>query len=109
MTMKGYALLLTLASVFCKAEISRTMSRHLVLVLLTTWAVFVYRDLWPLATYTLTPLDAVEGWLIWMKIGVLTVAAVVIPLLIPRPYIPIDPKVCLMQFFFGVSSFTDMA
>ena len=62
--------------------------RHMNFVLLVTWLVFAYRDLWPLATYTLSPVDASEGPLLWAKIGVLTLGAVVIPLTIPRNYAP---------------------
>lgn len=44
-------------------------------------------------TFTLQPVDASEGWLLWAKVGVLTVAAVFVPLGIPRRYVPVDPKV----------------
>lgn len=62
-------------------------------MLLVVWGVYAYRDVWPLLTYTLDPVDGSEGWLIWTKIGVLSYAAVVVPLLIPRQYIPVDPSV----------------
>ena len=55
---------------------------------------FAYRDLWPLATFTLTPLDGAEGPLIWVKVGLLTLIGVIIPLFVPRQYVPFDPKVC---------------
>ena len=44
-------------------------------------------------TFTLRPLDAREGTLVWIKIGLLAVAGIVLPLTSPRQYIPIDPKV----------------
>ncbi|KAJ3556484.1 hypothetical protein NM688_g2007 [Phlebia brevispora] len=88
----AYTLLLALGSVLCNASLSRIVVRHLALVLVTVWAVFCYRDLWPLATYTLKPLDAAEGWLIWTKIGLLTFAGAAVPLLVPRQYIPVDPS-----------------
>lgn len=72
---------------------SKTANTHLVLLLLATFSVFVYRDIWPLATYTLEPADAAEGSLFWGKFVTLLITAVAIPLLIPRPYVPIDPKV----------------
>ncbi|KAH9939277.1 uncharacterized protein BXZ73DRAFT_76000 [Epithele typhae] len=65
---------------------------HLNAILVALWLVYSYRDLWPLATYTLTPADASEGALLWAKIGVLTFTAVFIPLFMPRQYIPVDPK-----------------
>ncbi|CAE7169341.1 unnamed protein product [Rhizoctonia solani] len=36
--------------------------------------------------------DAVGGWLTWSRIGVLTFASVIVPLCIPRVYVPLDPK-----------------
>ncbi|PIL29368.1 ATP-binding cassette transporter [Ganoderma sinense ZZ0214-1] len=54
------------------------------IVLLATWAVYAYRDIWPLATYDLTPIDGAEGNLLWAKIGLLTLAAIVLPLISPR-------------------------
>ena len=65
---------------------------HLVSLLLFTWAIFMYRDIWPLATYYLQPADMLD-LLLRPKLVVLTVTAVAIALLIPRPYIPVDPKV----------------
>ena len=53
-------------------------------VLLAAWAVYAYRDIWPLATYDLTAIDGAEGNLLWVKIGLLTVAAIVLPLISPR-------------------------
>ena len=70
------------------------MTRHAVAVLFLSWVVYAYRDLWPLATFTLRPADASEGTLLWAKVGVLTLAAVAVPLLVPRQYVPVDPKVC---------------
>ncbi len=69
------------------------MIGHLAIVLLLTWAVFMYRDIWPLGTYTLQPMDAIEGKILWAKIGLLTVGAVIVPLVIPRQYIPYNPEV----------------
>ncbi|KAI0918391.1 hypothetical protein AcV5_002391 [Taiwanofungus camphoratus] len=88
----GYALLLALASVAAKPWLSRLASRHLSTVLFLCWAVYVYRDIWPLATFTLNPVDAAEGGILWTKIALLTIAAVVVPLCMPRQYIPLNPK-----------------
>ncbi|EKM60769.1 uncharacterized protein PHACADRAFT_246884 [Phanerochaete carnosa HHB-10118-sp] len=88
----AYAIILAWASIAARASVARISARHLCLVLVVTWGVFFYRDLWPSLTYVLSPLDAHEGWLIWTKVGLLTWAAVVVPLLIPREYTPVDPK-----------------
>lgn len=69
------------------------MNGQLVTVLFLTWLLFAYRDLWPLATFTLQPPDLTEGWLLWVKLVVLSVAGVGIPLFMPRQYIPVNPKV----------------
>lgn len=63
------------------------------MLLLVTMGVYVYRDVWPLATYDQDPADAEEGSILWKKFSVLAITAIVIPLFCPRPYIPVDPKV----------------
>ncbi|KAL5534538.1 hypothetical protein ACEPAG_1001 [Sanghuangporus baumii] len=86
-----YTSFLALASVAVKRHWSRTANAHAVSVLLFTWVIFMYRDIWPLATYDLQPADMLD-MLLWPKFVVLTATAVAIPLLIPRPYMPVDPK-----------------
>ncbi|PPQ75643.1 hypothetical protein CVT26_001623, partial [Gymnopilus dilepis] len=61
-------------------------------VLLTALAVYTYRDLWPLATYDMRPIDLSEGNVLWAKVALLIFTAVLIPLSIPRVYVPLDPK-----------------
>jgi hypothetical protein len=55
--------------------------------------VYLYRDIWPLATFNKQPLDNGEGWLLWAKIIILAVISVIIPLFMPRYYVAFDPKV----------------
>ena len=69
------------------------MTRHNNFVLFTALVVYVYRDVWPLATYTENPVDESEGALIWTKLVALFTTAVIIPLVVPRQYVPVDPKV----------------
>ena len=69
------------------------MTRHNNFVLFTALAVYVYRDIWPLATYTENPVDGSEGALLWTNLVVLFTTAVIIPLVVPRQYVPVDPKV----------------
>jgi len=69
------------------------VSKHLNLVLVSTLAVYFYRDIFPLATYTNSPLDLAEGQILWVKILTLTMTGAVAPLLVPRQYIPVDAKV----------------
>ncbi|KAH8120523.1 hypothetical protein DFH11DRAFT_1560461 [Phellopilus nigrolimitatus] len=87
-----YATFIALISVSVKQKWAKLANTHLVILLLVAWAVFAYRDIWPLATYAQRPADLSEGWIIWAKLAVLSVAAIGTPLLIPRPYVPVDPK-----------------
>ena len=80
-------------------------------LLLGLLGAYIYRDVYPLVTYhnkvgrsatfvddvdrQRQVVDAAEGWIIWAKIWALLVAEIVIPLFIPRQYVPVDPKVRL--------------
>ena len=55
-----------------------------VCLLLVVWAIYAYRDIWPLASFTSTPLDADEGILLWVKVVLLTLVAIILPLVTPR-------------------------
>ncbi|KAJ7284876.1 P-loop containing nucleoside triphosphate hydrolase protein [Mycena rebaudengoi] len=65
--------------------------RHANAVLFFAFAVYAYRDILPLATFTRVPADLTEGPILWAKISLLFAAAVVVPLFTPRQYIPVDP------------------
>lgn len=88
-----YASFLALVSVAARPRWSRLITKHLVIILLALFGVYLYRDVWPLSTFTKQPLDSHEGWLLWAKIIILAVISVIIPISIPRQYIPFDPKV----------------
>ncbi|TFY61104.1 hypothetical protein EVG20_g7183 [Dentipellis fragilis] len=87
-----YSLFLGVLSLVAGPQGSSRAKGHLVFVLLVTFAVYVYRDIWPLLTFTESPADLHEGPLIWAKIVFLGTAALVIPLTAPRQYVPVDPK-----------------
>ncbi|KAG8968451.1 hypothetical protein FRC03_007393 [Tulasnella sp. 419] len=87
-----YASLLALLSLSTRPRVRRLLSAHLSTILLFAFGVFAYRDLFPLATYTLKPKDGHNGWLTWTRIGILTFAGIVIPLCVPQVYTPLDPK-----------------
>ena len=38
----------------------------------------MYRDVWPYATVTLTPVDVAEGPLMWVKVALLSIAGFII-------------------------------
>ncbi|TCD61149.1 hypothetical protein EIP91_008843 [Steccherinum ochraceum] len=86
----AYASVLGVISVAANSRWSRISSTHLFLVLLGPWILYIYRDIWPLCTFILSPEDAEEGRVLWVKIIGLTVAAFVIPLVMPRQYTPVD-------------------
>ncbi|KAF7315751.1 ATP-binding cassette transporter [Mycena indigotica] len=87
-----YASIMTILTLVTSPESSRLAVKHLNLVLFPTFCVFFYRDIYPLLTLKLQPLDAAEGLLLWIKLTLLFVVAVVIPITVPREYIPVDPK-----------------
>ncbi|GJE87804.1 multidrug resistance-associated ABC transporter [Phanerochaete sordida] len=66
-------------------------SPHLTVVLLATWLTYLYRDMWPLATYYLEPADE-QNLLFWTAFVALSVCAVIVPLTLPREYVPYDPE-----------------
>ncbi|EIW62518.1 multidrug resistance-associated ABC transporter [Trametes versicolor FP-101664 SS1] len=86
-----YVTALALAAVLLP-RYSALLSHHLSLILLLTWGVYVYRDAVPLATTTLRPADADEGVLIWIKLLILTEAAVLLPVFTPRVTVPRSPE-----------------
>lgn len=107
-TLQLYASLLSIGSVLA-VHWAPVLTRHNITVLLVTFGVYAYRDLWQLATFDFKPIDASEGWLLWFEIGVLALVSIAIPLFIPRRYVPVDSSVglalslisglCLMPFW----------
>uniref|UniRef100_A0A0W0FN82 P-loop containing nucleoside triphosphate hydrolase protein n=1 Tax=Moniliophthora roreri TaxID=221103 RepID=A0A0W0FN82_MONRR len=87
----AYATFLSFAVVVSPATWSSLSAKHVNAVLSVCFAVYAYRDLFPLATFDLVPLDVHEGDLLWWKIGVLGVA-MLLPLFMPRQYRPVDPQ-----------------
>lgn len=79
-------------------SIVRRISVHANLVLLATGGTYLYRDVWPLLTYTLTPLDIAEGKLLWVKVVLSVYAAILAPLIEPYVYVPVDPEACRVCF-----------
>ncbi|KDR83043.1 hypothetical protein GALMADRAFT_866150 [Galerina marginata CBS 339.88] len=86
-----YAMLLALTSLTVK-KWSVLATRFNVTLLLATFAVYLERDIWPLAVVNGTPKDTSEGKIMWIKLATLFGTAVIIPLFVPRRYTPIDPK-----------------
>lgn len=72
---------------------ARVFSGYAVFVTLVLLAVYTYRDIWPLLTYTLYPEDDLKDRLLWSKVALAGLLGVVLPLVEPMPYIPVDPEV----------------
>ncbi|KAI0768310.1 P-loop containing nucleoside triphosphate hydrolase protein [Trametes elegans] len=73
-------------------HINRHAFVHVSLILASTWGVYMYRDIWPLATRDQRPADTDEGPVMWARLGLLSFGGVVIPLLSPRKCVPLDPQ-----------------
>lgn len=71
----------------------KQIALHREAMLLTSFVVFVYRDIWPLATFHSSPVDGSLGWITWSRIVVLAYASVVVPLVLPGVHEPVDPEV----------------
>jgi hypothetical protein len=88
-----YALILGFAYVLLPGPASRTMAPYATITVLSLFAVYAYRDVWPLLTFTLHPLDGAEGLLVWVKIALAAIAGVLLPMLEPYAYVPVNPAV----------------
>ncbi|KIJ38934.1 hypothetical protein M422DRAFT_33000 [Sphaerobolus stellatus SS14] len=86
-----YCALLWLTSILSHKYWSQVTRQHAKGVLLVTFAIYAYRDIWPLATNSGQPSDSADE-LLWIKLALLTVISVIIPLVAPRQYVPVDPK-----------------
>ncbi|KAJ7078496.1 hypothetical protein C8R44DRAFT_836696 [Mycena epipterygia] len=87
-----YAAVLAIFSVSTSVKWSKVVVKHLNALLLSTFCVYFYRDIFPLATFPLTPMDLWEGRLLWPKVITLFAVSGIIPLVIPRQYTPLNPK-----------------
>lgn len=68
---------------------TRALKAHLVVILVATWIIYFVRDIYPLATFTVPTQDRLDA-LLWVRLGLLTFAAVVAPLFSPRTHIPVS-------------------
>lgn len=85
-----YTSILAIFTLVLPKRLRRLAKSHLVFLLLTAWVVYVYRDLWPLATFTLQPLDPAI-WTTYATLILLTLVTVIVPLFMPHEYVPVDP------------------
>ncbi|KAJ1305460.1 hypothetical protein OPQ81_000470 [Rhizoctonia solani] len=86
-----YSSLLAVISLGFASWIQIAANSHLVLLLLIAFGLQAWNYLIP---FTLSQPGAAEphGWLTWLHVSLLGFIAVVVPLCIPRLYIPLDPE-----------------
>ncbi|KAJ7123848.1 P-loop containing nucleoside triphosphate hydrolase protein [Mycena crocata] len=87
-----YTSLLSAVAISTNTKWGPVAGTHLNLILAVAFGVFFYRDIFPLATYTWPRQDAAEGLILHAKLIALTLAAVILPLVTPQTYVPVDPK-----------------
>lgn len=87
-----------LLAIFGNPPLEQRAFAHASILLAVTWCVYMYRDVWPLATFTESPADLAEGKVLWAKVALLFLGGVALPLLTPRQYIPLNPKVRVFLF-----------
>ncbi|KAG8864753.1 hypothetical protein FRB96_003338, partial [Tulasnella sp. 330] len=86
-----YTSLLGLLTVLGHHRTVSLTSTHLAMLLLVAFGVFFYRDVIPLAMIFKVPQDAADGWVTWLQVALLSLAGVIIPVITPRRYSPVDP------------------
>ncbi|KAF7324455.1 ATP-binding cassette transporter abc4 [Mycena sanguinolenta] len=78
-----YASVLAFISIIVRRW-TKILARHLNILFCITFFTYVYRDLFPLATFTQPQRDISEGWLLWAKFSIVTAIGVVVPLFAPQ-------------------------
>jgi hypothetical protein len=78
-------------NVILPAPLARKVSPHGTVVFLGVLGSFIYRDIWPLVTYTLVPIDR-TGPVLWTEVA-LTAVGALLPVFEPYPFVPVDPLV----------------
>lgn len=98
-----YTLLLSIVAMMTGQRSRDTASTNLTIILVVAFFVSAYHALWPLmlAQHSLVPSP---GALQWGEIVILFFSAVLLPLLSPRQYTPLDPKVSYLLLICRESS-----
>ncbi|KAH7319538.1 P-loop containing nucleoside triphosphate hydrolase protein [Rhizoctonia solani] len=86
-----YSALLAILSLTLARGLRIAANFHLVVLLLVAFSVQAWKYLVPFALSNQIPAES-YGWLTWLHLGLLGFVAVIVPLCIPRLYIPLDPK-----------------
>ncbi|KAG8799884.1 hypothetical protein FRC16_004194 [Serendipita sp. 398] len=86
-----YTSFLALCTLILSKRAKRPAKNHLNILFSSALFVYLYRDVWPLATFTLHPVDP-HHWTTWTSIALLVLVAVIVPIFMPHEYVPIDPS-----------------
>lgn len=90
---KIYMSILSAAVLLSRDSIQHHLRRHATFLSILAFAVFAIRDLWPIALYDREPVDGQLGWLLWTRIGLVGYIGLVVPIVLPGVYVPVDPNV----------------
>ena len=96
--MQAYLAVLASLALFGRPSLSGRAYGHASWILVLVWSAYIYRDVYPLATFDKTPADIADGPYLYAKFTLLTIAAVVVPLFVPRKYVPFNTKVCSSRY-----------
>lgn len=94
-----YTIILGALTLWTRARVATIASAHATTILLLTLGVFLYRDVVPLGTFTKSPMDGADGWITWLRIGLLGFSGVLVPLCLPGTFKPLDPSVSLPSLY----------
>ncbi len=89
--MQAYLAVLASFSIFGRSSLNGRAYGHASWILVLVWGVYMYRDVYPLATVNTTPSDTAEGLFLYAKLALRTIAAVIVPIFFPRKYVPVNP------------------
>ncbi|CAE6385646.1 unnamed protein product [Rhizoctonia solani] len=90
--MQIYSTLLAVLSLFPTRQTQFVANFHLVILLLLAFGAQAWYYLVPFALSDQDPAKLSYGWSTWLHLGLLGFVAVIVPLCVPRLYIPLDPK-----------------
>ena len=93
--MQAYLAILASLALFGRPSLTGRAYGHASWILVLVWGAYIYRDVYPLATFDKTPADIADGPYLYAKFALLTIAAVLVPLFVPRKYVPFNTKVRL--------------
>jgi hypothetical protein len=77
-------------NVVLPVSLARKASPHVTVSLLAVFCSYFYRDVWPLATFDLTPEDPNTAGL-WLQVAFSGAGGILFPLFEPYVYVPVDP------------------